>query len=331
MGSKISKTSYYLPETVLSNDDLSAIFPEIDFQNFEKKIGIQRRHIAMADETALDMAVKVGTKLLEEYDKNKIDFVILCTQSPDYFLPTSACIIQDRLGLNRIGSYDFNLGCSGYVYGLAMAKGFIEANIAQNILLFTSETYSKFIYEKDRSNRAIFGDAATATIIEKSDFEHINQFCLKSDGAGAEHLIVKNGAAKTPAFLDADEYLYGTDNITTDNNLYMNGPEIFNFTIENIPALIQETLDKNKLVIDEIDYVIFHQANKFMLNYLRRKLKIKKEKFHIDLTNYGNTVSSTIPIALCDAISRGNVYAGDKILLAGFGVGLSMGATIINL
>ena len=331
MGCSIEKIAYYLPEKVLTNDNLVQIFPEIDIKKTEK-IGIKSRHIASDKETSVDLAYEAASIVLKDYDKDNIDFVLFCTQSPDYFLPTSACILQDRLNLRKgIGALDFNLGCSGYVYGLSMAKGFIESGVAKNVLLLTGETYSKFIHEKDRGNRSIFGDAGSATIITKSEVNKIFNFELGSDGKGWDNLIVKNGGFKNKLDKDIELKSYGTNNYYTDNNLYMNGPDIFNFTIENIPPLVNKVLEKNKLTKDDIDFVIFHQANKFMLDYLRKKIKFPKEKFYIDLEGVGNTVSNTIPIALKEALKNDKVKKGDKVLLCGFGVGYSWGATIIEL
>lgn len=323
--------SYYLPKKTVSNLQLSQVFPDWEYISFEQKVGIQERNVAAADETALDMAEKASLKLLSEFNKNEIDFVLLCTQSPDYYLPTSACILQDRLGLStRCGALDFNLGCSGYIYGLSLAKGLLNAQIARKILFVVSETYSKHIHPGDRVNRAIFGDAAAATLITSESFQ-IGEFVLGTDGSGFKDLIVKNGAFRTKENDHVLDYEYGTGNITSDNHLYMNGPSIFNFTISTIPALVMETASKNGLELSEIDYFIFHQANKFMLEYLRKKIKIAPEKFCIDMTLTGNTVSATIPIALKNAIDNVTIKGGDRVMLVGFGVGLSWGATMITI
>jgi len=322
----------YLPEKILTNEDLHMQFPDWDYAQFEKKVGINSRHIAGKDETATDMAVEAAKPLVAEYGEDSIDFVLFCTQSPDYFLPTSACVIQEQLGLStNCGALDINLGCSGFVYGLSIAKGLLCSGTAESVLFIVSETYSKHLHPKDRTNRSIFGDAASATIISKDDAEKIGTFVLKTDGTGASKLIVKNGAFRFPFSADAEEISYGAGNVYTDNHLYMNGPDIFSFTIENIPKLIDETLQKNKLEKEDIDLYIFHQANKFMLNTLRKLIKVPKEKFYINMNDTGNTVSATIPIALQNAISEGLVSSGSKVLIAGFGVGLSWGATIISL
>ncbi|MEJ5103097.1 3-oxoacyl-ACP synthase III family protein [Chryseobacterium sp. MYb328] len=322
---KVSKIEYYLPELVLTNEDLEKEFPEWSSERIHEKVGIAQRHISSENETVLDLGVKSSERLFENYDRNKIDFILFCTQSPDYFLPTTACILQDKLGLRKnIGAMDFNLGCSGFVYGLAFAKGLIAAGIAQHILLVTSETYTKHINPKDKGNRSIFGDASASAIVEKSESGSDYKFCLGTDGSGAENLIVKKGAFRT-------DFELNPENEFSPENLYMNGPEIFNFTIENIPGLVKETMEVNGLTMDDIDHFVFHQANSFMLNYLRKKTKIPTEKFYIDMEKTGNTVSATIPIALKNMMNKGILKEGDKVLLAGFGVGYSWGATILEI
>lgn len=322
---KVSKIEYYLPELVLTNEDLEKEFPEWSSERIHEKVGIRQRHISAAHETVLELAVKSSEKLFESYERDKVDFILFCTQSPDYFLPTTACLLQNRLGLRKnIGAMDFNLGCSGFVYGMAFAKGLIAAGIAENVLLITAETYTKHINRKDKANRSIFGDASASTIIEKDTGVGDYKFCLGTDGSGAENLIVKKGAFKT-------DFQLNPENEFDPGNLYMNGPEIFNFTIENIPGLVKETLETNGLTMDDIDYFVFHQANSFMLNYLRKKTKIPAEKFYINMENTGNTVSATIPIALKDMMDKGMLKQGDRVLLAGFGVGYSWGATIIEI
>lgn len=329
---QIETISYYLPDRILDNYSLAKEFPEWNAEKISEKIGIKNRHIAADNETALDLAYKASDLVLKNIEISKIDFILLCTQSPDYYLPTSACILQDKLGLRKnIGALDFNLGCSGYIYGLALSKGLIDAQIANNILLVTAETYSKHIHPKDKSNLSIFGDAATATILSRSVQEHIFNFELGTDGSGMNNLIVKNGGLRSRFDPSLVDHFDNSGAILNSNYLYMNGPEIFNFTIENIPGLIEKTLISNNTTIEEIDYFIFHQANKFMLDYLRKKTKISENKFHNNMENTGNTVSSTIPIALKDCLDNGILKYGDKVLLAGFGVGYSWGAVIITI
>lgn len=332
MPCKISKIEYYLPEKVLTNKDFESEFPEWNSEKIEQKIGIKQRHISADNETALDMAVKAGEKLLENIDKDSIDFLLLCTQSPDYYLPTSACILQEKLKLKTgIGALDFNMGCSGFVYGLAVAKGLINAGICSNVMLVTSETYTKHLHPKDKVNRTIFGDAAAAAIISKSDTEQIFEFEIGTDGTGMNNLIVLNGGLRARYNPEAQDTIDEAGNVRNPNFLFMNGPEIFNFTIERIPGVVENCLKKNNITIEGIDYIVFHQANKYMLNYLRKKMKIPEEKFYLDMEDVGNTVSSTIPIALKNCFDKQILTPGKKVLLVGFGVGYSWGATIINI
>ena len=319
---RISEIETFFPEKILTNEDLQKEFSEWSPEKIFNKVGVKQRHIAEKHETVLELAVKASEKLLKKIDKNEIDFILFCTQSPDYHLPTTACILQDRLGLRKdIGALDFNLGCSGFVYGLGVAKGLIATGVAQNILLVTAETYTKYLRKSDKSNRTIFGDGATATLIQKDETKENFQFILGTDGSGYDNLIVRNGGGRNRINKE-DE---------AGNCLYMNGQNIFIFTIEKIPALVKEILEKNNLTKNDVDYYIFHQANAHILRRQREILDIPEEKFYINLEKYGNTVSSTIPIALKDALETGKVKRGQKIMLIGFGVGLSWGATIVEL
>lgn len=311
----------YFPDTVVTNHDLEGIKDGFNAEKIGAKIGVQKRYVAAEDETALDLAEGACKKLLLKVDRSTIDYLLLCTQSPDYILPTSACILQHRLGLpTTCAALDFNLGCSGYIYGLSLAKGLIASGQAKRVLLVTAETYSKHIEFDDVANRSIFGDAASATLIEQSDEDCLGEFVLGTDGSGAENLIIKNGGMRHPQ-----------KDGSADDYLFMNGPEIFNFTIQAVPRLVNDTLIKNALSVDTIDYSVFHQANEYMLKYLRKKCKIPEEKFHIDMTDFGNTVSSTIPIGLKQALDNKTIVSGNKVLLLGFGVGYSFGGTIITI
>lgn len=326
----IKAISYYLPEKVVTNEQLVEEFPEWSVEKIAKKVGINERHIAAADETAGDMAYKAAKKLISEnnIDKSTIDFVLLCTQSPDYFLPSTSCIIQDRLGLQtKCGAFDFNLGCSGYEYGLAVAKGLIVGGIAHNVLLLTAETYNKHIHPMDKGNRTIFGDGASASLISTEGFAEIGEFVLGSDGSGYDRLIHKTGAMRQYSQLNDLHYDENNNPLSSDY-LFMDGKAIFDFTSEVVPSMIDETLEKHDLKMDDVDLFVFHQANKYMINYLRKLMGIDKEKFYVFMENVGNTVSSTIPIALCEALKEGKLHG--NIVLAGFGVGLSYGATVIK-
>lgn len=330
MQAYIKAISYYLPEKVVTNGQLVEEFPEWTVEKVASKIGISQRHVVQADECASDLAVKAAEKLFVEYgiDRAEIDFLLLCTQSPDYFLPATACVVQDRLGLpTSAGALDFNLGCSGYVYGLSLAKGLIASGTAQNVLLITAETYTRHLHPRDKGNRTIFGDAAAATLISTDGFASIGDFSLGTDGRGANNLIVKTGGMRHPE--KADDLTFDeSGNPRSSDYLFMAGTEIFNFTLEAVPPLVNDTLEKNSLKKEDISLFVFHQANKYIMNFLRKKIAIDEDKFFYCLQNVGNTVSSTIPIALREARDQG-ILAG-HVLLAGFGVGYSWGGVVLT-
>ena len=328
----IKALSYYLPERIITNDELVTEFPEWTVEKIANKVGVDSRHIAADGETAGDMAEQATRKMFEEWNVNPedIDFVMLCTQSPDYFLPTTACILQHRLNIpTSAGAIDYNLGCSGFVYGLALAKGLVVSGVAKNILLLTSETYSKHIHPKDKGNRTIFGDAATATLISTDGFAEIGEFSLGTDGSGAENLIVKTGGMRYQKALN-DTGIDESGALCSSDHLYMNGSEIFSFTQDNVPVLVADTLAKNEYEKSDIDLFVFHQANKYMLNFLRKKMKIEEDKFYYCLSRFGNTVSSTIPIALKEAMDDNSIKSDNKVLIAGFGVGYSWGGAVLK-
>lgn len=329
MEAYIKAISYWLPKRVVTNEQLVEEFPEWTVDKIAKKVGINERHIAGENETAGDMAIHAAEKLFDEYqiDRRSVDFVLLCTQSPDYFLPSTSCIIQDKLGLStKCGAFDFNLGCSGYEYGLAVSKGLIASGIAKNILLLTAETYNKHIHPLDKGNRTIFGDGATATLIGTDGFAKIGEFVLGTDGSGFDRLICKTGAMRHCEPLN-DFQVDENGSLHSSDHLFMDGKAIFDFTSDVVPSMIEETLAKNDLEKKDVDLYVFHQANKYMINYLRKLMDIDKDKFYVFMESVGNTVSSTIPIALCEAKKEGRLCG--NVVLAGFGVGLSYGATIL--
>lgn len=323
----------FFPSKVLSNDYLETVFPEWTAEKIEQKVGIVSRHIAGPGETPLDLAEQACLRLFADYPeaKESIDYLLFCTQNPDFILPGNASILQNRLGLSTsIGSLDYNLGCSGYIYGLSLAKGLLVAKIAKNVLLITAEAYTKRINPKDKGNRSIFGDAATATFLSEKDAASIGEFVLGTDGSGANNLQIRNGGVRYPVS-SCEEKNYGSGNVYTDNDLYMDGPEIFNFTIDAVPAMVSETLKKNQLKKDDISLYVFHQANSYILNFLRKLIRIPEDRFYLNMRETGNTVSNTIPIALADAMKSARIHIGDKVLIAGFGVGYSYGATILTI
>lgn len=330
MSAFISAISYFLPETIVSNQDLVEQFPEWSVDKIAKKIGVMNRHTVKEGQCASDLAEQAAKQLFLEHgiDKDKVDFLLLCTQSPDYFLPTTACLLQSRLKLNnKCGALDFNLGCSGYVYGLALAKGLIESHVANNVLLLTAETYTKYIHKQDKGNRTIFGDAASATLVSTNGFAEIGCFDLGTDGDGGKNLIVKTGASRNPNLLE-DVVFDKSGNPISSDHLYMNGSEIFNFTLETVPDLVETVMEKNALQKEDINLYVFHQANKYMLDCLYDLMEIDETKTFEYMAEVGNTVSSTIPLALCEARKQDKLKG--KVLIAGFGVGYSWGGCILN-
>ncbi|MBT3279184.1 MAG: ketoacyl-ACP synthase III [Phycisphaerales bacterium] len=323
----------FFPEGRLTNEDISAQFPDWTADKIYEKTGFRSRNIAASDETASDLAYGAAVKLLAAHPglADQIDLLVFCTQSPDYVLPTSACVLQDRLGLaTTCAAFDFNLGCSGYVYGLSIVKSMIESGQATKALFLTGETYSKWMGPTARSVMTIFGDAGTATLVEacQAEAQKIGPFVYGTDGRGKNDLIV-HGSATRP--LDSDAQ---SDSLPPEGNLpdrlYMDGPEIFSFTIRSVPKAVQALLTKSEMTYDDLDWVIFHQANKFMLDHLRRQCHIPEEKFVFAMENYGNTVSNTIPVVLVDMLAAGTLQRGQKLMLVGFGVGYSWSACILE-
>jgi 3-oxoacyl-[acyl-carrier-protein] synthase-3 len=334
MNACLKAVSGYLPQGVLTNDDLGALFPGIRVDDLTRLTGVKSRHISLPDETAVDMAVEAGKNLFREHSiqPKDIDFVLLNTQWPDYITPTSACVVQDRLQLPQIaGALDISQGCTGYIYGLAVAKGMVGSGSAKNVLLLTSETITKSIHENDHSNRAIFGDGATASLISASEEKkgEIGSFSLGSDGKRYQDIIIRAGGARKPFATSTGDSTI-RESVPREDLFFMNGPAVFSFSVNVTPGLIGDTLLKNQVKMEEIDLFVFHQANQIILETILRKNRIPQEKSIIHLEEVGNTVSSTIPFALMQAMKEGRIQPGTKVLLAAFGVGLSWGGTVVQ-
>ena len=327
MRATIGQIAYHLPEAILNNEELEQLYDNFPAGKIFAKTGISERRIAAEDETASDLAAKAAEKLFAQDPqlKEQIDGILMCTQTPDFLLPTTACLLQERLGLSPdVAAFDINLGCSGFVYGLGIAKGMIETGQATKILLLTADTYSKLIDPEDRSVRSLFGDAAAATIVEATDSseEFIGPFVYGTDGSGADQLITRIGGMRERIESEAGESKYPW--------LQMRGPEIFQFSIECVPDCVEKLEARAGIDRDDVDLFVFHQANGFMLEHLRQKLKIDHERFYVHMESCGNTVSSTIPIALLEAEKQGALRDGMKVMLVGFGVGLSLGCAMIQ-
>lgn len=327
----IKAISYHLPEKVLTNAEIAKKFPEWTEEKIASKIGILERHVSAEGETASDLACIAAEKLFTSHiiDRETVDYLIFVTQSPDYHLPTTACVIQTRLGLSKnITAIDVNLGCSGFVTGLSLAKAVVISGQAKNVLLLTAETYTKYMHERDKSNRTIFGDGAAATLVSTDGIARIGNFVIGTDGTGAENLIVKTGCSRCPNTLNDLKYdEYG--NPISSDNLYMDGPAILNYSLESIPQLFKDVLEKNGEEKDDIDLHVYHQANIFLANLERRKLRITPEKYYVNISKVGNTVSSTIPIALYMALEDGTLKQGMKVLSMAQGLGYTWGGMVL--
>lgn len=313
----INQISTHFPKNRVDNSDIVSNSLVWNSDKAFDKLGIRSRYVA-EDSSVSEMAIEAGNRLFALHPKlrTQVDGLIVCTQSPDYLLPTTACIVQKGLGVsNHTAAFDINLGCSGYIYSLAVAKGLLAAGILKNILIITSDRYSNHIRADDIGNRLIFGDAAAATLVSTQSWGmslKVLDFDLGSDGSGAKNLFSSKGGMRGDS----------------DGCFFMNGPEIFNFTMREVPSLVENNLARNGLDISTTDYFIFHQANKFMLESLRKKIKIPEHKFLVEFSRYGNTVSATIPIVLESA--GGHLKNEETLQLVGFGVGYSWGAVVLK-
>jgi 3-oxoacyl-[acyl-carrier-protein] synthase-3 len=322
MKALIRAVSCHLPETVLSNADIAAVFPEWPAEKIEKKLGIRERRVSTEGEFSSTLAIAAAERLFSNtgVDRSSIDTLILVTQTPDYLLPTTACLVQHALHLPRsAAAFDLNLGCSGYVYALGVAKGLIESGLSRRLLLITADTYTKLIDPADQSVRTLFGDGAAATLLEGMESENpfIGPFDFGTDGACAEDLIARASAMRHPP-----EH--------TPACLHMNGGEVFAFAVREVPRSVESILARAQLTVDQIDLFVFHQANTYLLEYLRQKCRIPKEKFVVEMADCGNIVSSSIPMALEKALAQKRLMPGARVLLSGFGVGASWASCLVK-
>ncbi len=318
---QIGPIAVHFPSRVETSDELARDHPEWHIPELTEKTGIRVRYLSADGETASDLAHRACSRLLTEHaiDPKSIDFLLFCTQTPDYPLPTTACLLQDRLGLGiHCGALDFNLGCSGFVYGLSLAEGLIASGQAKRILLATAETYSKYILPDDRSLRPIFSDAAAATLIEAVEEPALLGFEFGTDGSGADTLIVGDGGARQPG-----QAIQPRRRKRWGSRLYMDGPSLMDFTVVSIPQLIQNILGKAQLSMEDVKLLLMHQATRKMLELLQTAIQVDEERLPIRLEERGNTVSSTLPILIDDLRREGKIVPGSTNILVGFGVGWS--------
>lgn len=324
-----------LGEQVLTLAELEERFGCEQMQKVLAGAGIRNRRIAPPGVCGSDMAFKAAARLIEQnsIDPQTIDLLIFCTQTPDHWLPTTACILHERLGLKKqCAAFDINLGCSQYIYALSIAHSMLMSGCASRALVLTGDTMSRTVHPHDRSVVPLMGDGGSATLVGfAKEGEGFLGFELGTDGSGHQYLMIPAGGSRMP--LSEKTHVEEQDsegNVRTLENLHMNGAAIFHFAISVVPPTIKSLLEKLALTFEGIDVFLFHQANKFMLEYLLKKLKIPAEKTHFYVEEIGNTSGSTLPILIADALRNGKIKPGNTVLAIGFGVGLSWAATVIR-
>ena len=324
----------FVPPRVVDNAELNREFAPVGVDRIAAKTGIVRRHV-VDGETASDLAVGAAERLFAEHgvDRDEVDFLLLCTQSPDFALPSTSMIVQHRLGLsNRVGALDLSLACSGYVYALGVAKALIETGQAETILVLTADVLSRYINPADRQLRSLLGDGASASLVTASSATPgLTGFAYGTDGSGARHLIVPGGGladagAIAPASLPEARGLE-----PSGRDFFMDGAEVFTFALRAVEEVVGRSLALAGIGLGDVDVVVLHQANAFMLEALRKKLGIDPSRFVVEMHDVGNTSSSSIPLALEAAFASGQARRGQKALFVGFGAGLSWAAAVVDL
>lgn len=329
---KIKGISACAPKKVIKNIEQINLFDTIELEKYIKNTGVIERRIAESYICASDLSYEAANHLLNELhiDRSSIDLLIFVSQTPDYRMPATSNILQHRLGLlKQTGAFDINLGCSGYVYGLSVAYSFLQQPRFNRVLLLVGETLSKIVSGKDRTTSLLFGDAGSATIIEKTAHSCKSYFSLYADGSGYNVLKIPAGGYRYPSsrqsLLEKED---SEGNVKTDEQLFMDGMEVFNFTIREIPDAIHELLTYSNQTLNQIDYIIFHQANKFINDFLTKKLKYPISQVPSSLSKFGNTSCASIPVTIVSELQHVNIR---NVLLSGFGIGLSWANAIVEL
>ena len=315
-----------LPERRLDNADFIGRFGEDAVRDVTRMIGVQTRYWVPPGQTTSDLCLSAGERLLERvgWAPESIDALIFVSQTPDQRLPATACVLHSRLGLApHCQAFDVGLGCSGYVYGYWLASALITAGCGR-VLLMAGETSSLLVDPDDRGTALLFGDAGTATAIERDDAAPTTTFVLGTDGGGAGNLIVPAGGFREPA---EDARRTGPFN---PEHLYMDGGEVFAFTLRAVPRLVADALARAAWSVDEVDAFVLHQANRFMLNHLAKKIGARPEQAPVNIDRFGNTSSATLPLVLTTDLAERVTTAPAKIALVGFGVGYSWGAALLQ-
>lgn len=329
MSSKITAIATHLPARVVTNDELAAAHPDWNMASVADRAGVRSRHIAAADETAFDL-VKAACDKLPGETVAGVDAIIFCTQSPDYIMPPNAHLLHGYLKLgDDVAAFDINLACSGYVYGLALAHGMIAGGMARSVLLATGDTYSKYIHPGDRSASVLFGDGAAVSIIAADGGPGgLSSFELSSHGKQYAQFYIPAGGHRQPK---SDKTTVETTdrggNVRTPESIHMEGLGVWSFINSAVPRQINKYLKKAGLSLADIDLFMFHQASQMTLDSLIKALGIERGKVYFKLEDVGNTVSASIPMCIADAMRKGKLRAGQRVLVSGFGVGLSYATT----
>jgi len=329
----IAAIDYALPAKTVSNAELASEYPAWEMGLVAKQTGVVSRHIAETAETALDLSEVACRKLFQRIglDPNEVAGLVVCTQTPDYIMPPNACLLQDRLELSkRVAAFDFTLACSGFIYGLFLAKGLIESSALKNVLLVTADTYSRLIHPADRTTRSLFGDGAAATFI-KAGPKGLGDFLLGTDGSWGQSFIVRAGGARYSRTVPATELSVDRNgSVRSPEHIEMDGSQVLAFIKREIPGCVRGLLEKAGKTPKDIDVIVPHQASHVTLDFLKKSLGLPAERFFTNMKYIGNTVSASIPIALRDAELGGVLVPGQTVLLIGFGVGLSWGACLVE-
>lgn len=331
---EIVAISSAVPMNKLELKDLSDCFSELEIKKIIRTTGISSVRISSEDITASDLCFESAEKLIIEtkIPRSSIGALIFVSQTPDYKLPQTSHILQSRLGLNKeTYCIDIPLGCSGYIHGLLQASLLLNSGCCNYALVLAGDTTSKMINNLDRSLRMVFGDAGSATLVKIGNENSV--FSINSDGSGADQLIIPAGGARTPITLETSIVKIAEDgNMRSNEDLYMDGIGIFNFAINEVPPMFERLINEANWKREEVGTVVFHQANKFMIDYLRKRMNLKSIQVPIDIEIYGNTGPSTIPLLLSNkGNSLGEFQKLEKTILLGFGVGLSWAGVTCNL
>ena len=331
----LSSIATCVPSQVVNLIDLGKKYGFSDVDRVCKTTGIYSIREASEETTTSDLCLKAAQLIFDREPglKEIIDGIVFVSQTADYKLPQTSHIIQHKLGLSSDTiCFDMPIGCNGYIYGLYQASLLISSSSCNNVLVLAGDTSTKLINEKDRSVRLVFGDAGTASIVKKTKIHSQLSFNIKSDGSGYKDLIIPNGGSRNKFSIDSlNENQDNDGNIRTDSDLFMDGMAIFNFAIKNVPEIINDTLIQTGWGKDEVSLFGLHQANKFMVDYLRKKIKVDQDKMPIVIDGFGNTGSASIPLLLTELFSSLSSIELNKVILCGFGVGLSWGTVACDL